>query len=59
MPIAANASDDAVRTALNALLVRQRAAQLRDGAPSAEQRIERIDRCIGLLVDHRGRSRRR
>ncbi|HWD67548.1 MAG TPA: coniferyl aldehyde dehydrogenase [Caulobacteraceae bacterium] len=38
---------------MHILLERQKAAQLRDGAPSAEQRIERIDRCIGLLVDHR------
>ncbi|HEY1561206.1 MAG TPA: coniferyl aldehyde dehydrogenase [Caulobacteraceae bacterium] len=38
---------------MHTLLERQKAAQLRDGAPSAEQRIERIDRCIGLLVDHR------
>jgi coniferyl-aldehyde dehydrogenase len=35
------------------VLERQKAAQLRDGAPRAEQRIERIDRCIALLVDHR------
>ncbi len=38
---------------MRAVLERQKAAQLRDGAPSAERRIERIDRCIGLLVDHR------
>jgi len=38
---------------MQALLARQKAAQLRDGAPSAEKRIERLDRCIGLLVDHR------
>jgi coniferyl-aldehyde dehydrogenase len=38
---------------MQALLERQKAAQLRDGAPTAEQRMERIDRCIGLLVDHR------
>src|ERR1700722_10843140 len=38
---------------MQALLSRQKAAQLRDGAPSAEKRIERLDRCIGLLVDHR------
>ncbi|HEY1880861.1 MAG TPA: coniferyl aldehyde dehydrogenase [Caulobacteraceae bacterium] len=38
---------------MHTLLERQKAAQLRDGAPSAEQRIERLDRCIGLLVDHR------
>ena len=35
------------------LLERQKAAHLRDGAPTAAQRMERIDRCIGLLVDHR------
>ena len=38
---------------IHALLERQKAAHLRDGAPSAEQRMERIDRCIGLLVDYR------
>jgi coniferyl-aldehyde dehydrogenase len=38
---------------MHALLARQKAAHLRDGAPSATQRIERIDRCIGLLVDNR------
>jgi coniferyl-aldehyde dehydrogenase len=30
----------------------QKAAQLRDGIPSLETRINRLDRCIGLLVDH-------
>jgi coniferyl-aldehyde dehydrogenase len=39
-------------TAMRALLDRQRAAYLRDGPPSAEVRSERIERCIGLLVDH-------
>jgi coniferyl-aldehyde dehydrogenase len=53
MPIAALASDDSVRTALNALLAKQRAAQLRDGPPSAAIRIDRLNRCIALLVDHR------
>ena len=38
---------------MQALLEAQKAAHLRDGAPTAEQRIERLDRCIGLLVDHR------
>src|ERR1035437_6099624 len=47
------ASDAAVRIALNALLTKQRAAQLRDGAPSAAIRIDRLNRCIALLVDHR------
>ena len=38
---------------MQAILSRQKAAHLRDGPPNAEQRIERIDRCIGLLVDYR------
>ena len=38
--------------AMQDILNRQKAAHLRDGAPTAEQRIDRIDRCIGLLVDH-------
>jgi coniferyl-aldehyde dehydrogenase len=54
MPIAAPASDADTRVTLNALLARQRAAQLRDGAPSAAVRIDRLNRCIALLVDHRG-----
>ena len=40
--------------AMNALLAKQKAAHLRDGAPSAAKRIERLDRCIGLLVDNVG-----
>src|SRR5688500_5512831 len=39
--------------AMNALLVQQKAAHLRDGAPSAATRIARIDRCIALLIDNR------
>ena len=46
-------SDPAIAAALNGVLSRQRAAQMRDGAPSAAVRAERIGRCIGLLVDHR------
>jgi coniferyl-aldehyde dehydrogenase len=38
---------------MQSILDRQKAAHLRDGAPNAEQRMERIDRCIGLLVDYR------
>ncbi|HEX7761322.1 MAG TPA: coniferyl aldehyde dehydrogenase [Caulobacteraceae bacterium] len=34
------------------ILERQKAAHLRDGAPSAALRIDRINRCIGLLVDY-------
>jgi len=37
---------------LDTMLAKQKAAHLRDGSPSAEIRINRIDRCIGLLVDH-------
>ena len=40
-------------TALRTALDRLRAAHLRDGPPTAEQRIDRLDRCIGLLVDNR------
>jgi coniferyl-aldehyde dehydrogenase len=53
MPIAAASSEAAHRSALNSLLTRQRAAQLRDGAPSAAIRIDRLNRCIALLVEHR------
>ena len=38
---------------MQSVLDSQKAAHLRDGAPSVELRIERIDRCIGLLVDNR------
>src|SRR5580700_2089029 len=51
MPTAATGSD--TTAALKALLSKQRAAQLRDGAPSAAVRIDRLNRCIALLVDHR------
>lgn len=37
---------------MQGILERQKAAHLRDGAPTAEQRIQRIDRCIRLLIDH-------
>jgi coniferyl-aldehyde dehydrogenase len=45
-----SALDEAARMAET--LGRQKAAQVREGAPSAEVRIERIERCIGLLVKH-------
>jgi coniferyl-aldehyde dehydrogenase len=38
---------------MQAILERQKAAHLRDGPPTAEQRIERLDRCIAILVDNR------
>lgn len=37
---------------MRALLERQKAAHLRDGPPTAAQRIDRINRAIGLLVDY-------
>ena len=39
--------------AMQVILERQKTAHLRDGAPSAATRINRLDRCISLLVDHR------
>jgi coniferyl-aldehyde dehydrogenase len=38
---------------MNAVLAAQRAAHLKDGAPSAERRIEWLDRAIGLIVGHK------
>lgn len=35
------------------VLDRQKTAQLAEGAPTAEARIDRINRAIGLLVDHK------
>ncbi|MBX3482052.1 coniferyl aldehyde dehydrogenase [Phenylobacterium sp.] len=37
---------------MSEVLRRQKAAHIRDGAPGAEVRIGRLDRCIGLLVKH-------
>ncbi|MCC7266778.1 MAG: coniferyl aldehyde dehydrogenase [Caulobacteraceae bacterium] len=34
------------------VLARQKAAHIRDGAPSAEARIDRLDRCIAILTRH-------
>ena len=34
------------------ILARQKAAQLRDGSPPAALRIDRLNRCIDLLVTH-------
>ncbi|MDR3469533.1 MAG: coniferyl aldehyde dehydrogenase [Xanthobacteraceae bacterium] len=53
MAIAVAASDAAARITLNDLLNRQRTAQLREGTPSAAVRIDRLNRCIALLVDFR------
>lgn len=38
---------------MQGILARQKAAHLRDGAPTAEERINRIDRCIRLLIENR------
>lgn len=44
--------DAGIVAEMNRILGVQKAAQLRDGIPSAEIRINRIERCIGLLIDH-------
>jgi coniferyl-aldehyde dehydrogenase len=51
----ANLGADAHRAAMLDILERQKAAHIRDGAPSAEKRIEWLDRCIRLLVDYQDR----
>lgn len=38
---------------MNDLLAKQRAAHIKEGPPSYEWRIERLDRIIGLLVDYK------
>jgi len=48
-----NTKSDAVAPSMLALLAKQKAAHLRDGPPSPEKRIDRLDRCISLLIDHR------
>src|SRR5580658_10271477 len=40
-------------TEMRRILDRQRQAHLKDGPPSAEKRIDWIDRAIGLLVGHK------
>ena len=39
---------------MHAILERQKLAQLTEGTPPAAVRIDRLDRAIGLLVDHAG-----
>ncbi len=48
-PQAANSDEGRMRAVLEA----QRRAHIKAGPPSAEQRIEWIDRAIGLLVGHK------
>ncbi len=42
-------------TQMQDVLARQKAAHIRDGAPSVALRIDRLDRCIGLLIKHESR----
>jgi coniferyl-aldehyde dehydrogenase len=51
-PAAAKAVTAHDAASMQAILAKQKAAHLRDGEPTAEKRIERIDRCIGLLIDN-------
>jgi coniferyl-aldehyde dehydrogenase len=48
----ANLNLDSSKASLSRILEAQKAAHLRQGAPTAERRIDWLDRCIGLLVDH-------
>jgi coniferyl-aldehyde dehydrogenase len=50
LTFAVRGNSDAVAD-MNRILELQKAAHLRDGFPSAQVRISRLDRCIGLLVD--------
>jgi coniferyl-aldehyde dehydrogenase len=45
-------SNAVVAHRMQQLLERQRRAHLEDGPPTAERRIDRIDRLIGAIVDH-------
>lgn len=47
-----NLTLDAHKAEMNHVLERQKAAHLRDGPWSADQRIERLNRCIDLLIGH-------
>ena len=49
---AAAAAEARVVARMGATLTLQRQAQLEQGPPSAEMRVDRIDRTIALLVDH-------
>lgn len=48
----ANLGQEAAKAGLEIILQRQKAAHLRDGAPPVERRIDWLNRCIALLVDH-------
>lgn len=51
-PIAASNQSTGIEDSIREVLSRQRHSYLAEGPPSAEQRIDRLDRAIGLLVDH-------
>jgi coniferyl-aldehyde dehydrogenase len=40
------------KTRMEAILQRQKAAHIREGAPDKAKRVERLNRCIAILVDH-------
>jgi coniferyl-aldehyde dehydrogenase len=40
------------KLAMQSILERQKAAHIREGAPDAALRIDRLNRCIRLLIDH-------
>jgi coniferyl-aldehyde dehydrogenase len=46
------ALDSATSSGMETILAKQKAANLRDGSPSAEKRIEWLDKSIDLLVTH-------
>ena len=48
-----DAGADAVAQSMRTILERQKKAHVEQGPPSAEKRIEWMDRAIGLLVDHK------
>lgn len=54
-PVLPAAGDSAITQRLRAVLDRQRASFLAEGPPSAELRVDRIQRAIDLLVDHQDR----
>jgi coniferyl-aldehyde dehydrogenase len=47
-----NEDGNAIANSIRAIVDRQRAAHIKEGAPSAERRIDWIDRAIALLVDN-------
>ncbi|HEX6865716.1 MAG TPA: coniferyl aldehyde dehydrogenase [Caulobacteraceae bacterium] len=51
----ANLGADAHRAAMLEVLDRQKKAHIDQGAPSAELRIDRVNRCIKLLIDYQDR----